>query len=89
MTKSDPDFMPEQPPLVRMALLEMNWKFTPMPDGKTHAEMIGVIDPGGKIPAWTANMVQKQGLYSSIKGLLRIVKQDKYANPNLPFQIIN
>lgn len=88
-TRSDPDYMPDQPPLVRMALLEMNWKLTPMADGKTQAEMIGVIDPGGKIPVWTANMVQKQGLYSSIKGLMRVAKQSKYQNPSLPFTIID
>lgn len=88
-TKTEDNFLPEKPPLVRMAKLEMNWKFTPRPDGSVDAEMVGVIDPGGKIPAWTANMVQRSALYSSLKSLMRLVKQDKYRNPSLPITIVD
>ncbi|NNM52539.1 MAG: hypothetical protein HKM02_09995 [Pseudomonadales bacterium] len=86
-TESVDGYLPEQPPLVRMAKLQMNWVFTPRSDGKITAQMTGIIDPGGRIPAWTANIIQRSSLYYSLKSLMRISKDDRYTNPTLPFPI--
>ncbi len=80
-------YVPIEPPLVRMARLQMNWTFTPRPDGKVDAELIGVIDPGGRIPAWTANIIQKSSLYYSIRNLMHVVREDRFAQPNVPFKV--
>ncbi len=80
-------YVPVEPPLVRMARLQMDWTFTPRPDGKVDAELIGVIDPGGRIPAWTANIIQKSSLYYSIRNLMHVVREDRFAQPKVPFKV--
>ncbi len=88
-TESVEGYLDPQPPLIRMAKLQMNWTFTPRPDGKIDAQMIGVIDPGGRIPAWTANIIQRSSLYYSVKNLMRIVRDERYSHPDLQFKVVD
>lgn len=81
-----PDYLPEQPPLVRMAALEMNWSFQTADDGRTQVQMTGVIDPGGKMPEWTLNMIGRDALYTSFKNLLKRGGEKEYARAELPFK---
>lgn len=87
-TESADGYLPPQAGLVRMAKLQMNWKFTPRSDGRVDAEMVGIIDPGGRIPAWTANIIQHSSLYYSLKKLMRISQSSRYSDPTLPFTIV-
>jgi hypothetical protein len=45
-----------------------------MPNNQTHEEVEGYIDPGGDIPAWAINAVQRQAPYYTVIGLQRMVK---------------
>ena len=84
-----PDYFPLKPPLVRMMAEDMVIKWTPMPDNQTREEVEGYIDPGGDIPAWAINAVQRQAPYYTVIGLQRMVKNPKFVDVTepLPFKI--
>jgi len=84
-----PDYLPLKPPLVRMRAEDMVIKWTPMPNNQTHEEVEGYIDPGGDIPAWAINAVQRQAPYYTVIGLQRMVKNPKFSDvaEPLPFKI--
>ena len=53
-------------------------KFTPIDKSTTHLEVEGYIDPGGVIPSWTINFVQRSAPYTSMLGLARMVQLPYY-----------
>jgi len=73
-----PDFMPEQPGRTRVAAQNYYIKFTPIDKNTTRLESEGYIDPGGIIPAWTINFVQRSAPYVSMLGLARMVQLPYY-----------
>ena len=87
--EAKPDYMPAKPPLVRMNAEDMVIKWTPQPDGSTREEVEGYIDPGGKIPAWAINAVQRQAPYYTVVGLQRVVQTERFKNNKepLPFRV--
>ncbi|RZU48205.1 hypothetical protein EV700_0106 [Fluviicoccus keumensis] len=87
--EAKPDYMPPRPPLVRMNAEDMIIKWTPQPDGTTREEVEGYIDPGGKIPAWAINAVQRQAPYYTVMGLQRVVQTERFKNSKepLPFRV--
>ena len=83
-----PDYLPLKPPLVRMPAEEMTIKFSPLPGNKVQMEAEGYFDPGGTLPAWAANFVQRAAPYSVVLGMQRMMAQDKYQKGrNLPFPV--
>ena len=82
--EAKPDYMPPKPPLVRMNAEDMVIKWTPQPDGTTREEVEGYIDPGGTIPAWTINFVQRSAPYVSMVGLQRMVQLPYYTEASDP-----
>lgn len=86
-----PEFMDKKPLLVRMPDEEITLKFSPLPGNKVAMEAIGVFDPGGVVPAWAGNFVQRNAPYSVILGMQRMMNQDKYlkATNNFAFPIYN
>lgn len=87
--KAVPDMLPLQPGLVRMPAEDMTIKFTPLPHHVIQIEAEGFIDPGGKVPAWDANLVQRNAPYAVTLGLQRMALQERYAQSHseLPFAI--
>lgn len=53
---------------VRAEITRTFFRFTALPGGKTRIECEIMTDPRGQIPAWMANMVQKNWPYNTIKG---------------------
>ena len=76
--KAVPDFMPPQPGKTRVTAQDYYIKFTPIDKNTTRLESSGYIDPGGAIPAWTINFVQRTAPYSSMLGLARMVQLPYY-----------
>lgn len=87
--RAAPDFMPPQRGLTRVMAQDMIIKFTPVGKEKTKLEAEGYIDPGGTIPAWTINFVQRSAPYVSMVGLQRMVQLPYYteATDPAPFAI--
>lgn len=73
-----PDFMPPQPGKTRVAAQDYYIKFTPIDKNTTRLESSGYIDPGGVMPAWTINFVQRSAPYVSMLGLSRMVQLPYY-----------
>jgi hypothetical protein len=84
-----PDALPAKPPLVRMVAEEMTIKFMPTGDNKVDMTTEGYFDPGGVVPAWAANFVQRNAPYAVIVALQRMAQRPEYskAKQPLPFTI--
>lgn len=87
--KAIPDYLPLRPPFIRMLAEDMTIKWTPTADNKTHFEVEGNIDPGGDMPVWAINAVQRQAPYYTVLGLQRRVTHRDVVNDTspLPFTI--
>lgn len=79
-----PDYMPARPPLVRMLAEDMVVNYTPQPDNKVLIEASGYVDPGGKVPSWANNFIQRSAPYSILLGLFRMVGSSEYHNSRTP-----
>jgi len=88
--KATPDFLPVKPPFVRMLAEDMVVRWTPIEKDKTRLEVEGFIHPGGVVPAWAVNAVQRQAPYYTMLGLQRMVQLPQYksATTPMPFKII-
>lgn len=88
--KAEPNFLPDKPPLVRMQAEDMVVKFTPIDKEHVRVEVEGYIHPGGVVPAWAINAVQRQAPYYTVLGLQRMVQLPQYRNATgpLPFKLI-
>ncbi|HQV22489.1 MAG: hypothetical protein H6996_05620 [Moraxellaceae bacterium] len=85
-----PDALPAKPPLVRMIAEEMTIKFTPVGVNQVEMTTEGYFDPGGVVPAWAANFVQRNAPYAVIVALQRMAQRPEYNNKSkqpLPFPI--
>ena len=82
--KADPDYMDARPPLVRMAAEDMVSRFTPLPGNKVHVEIEGYVDPGGKVPAWANNFVQRAAPYSIMLSMQRMLDNELYTSGRIP-----
>ena len=86
-----PDMLPVKPPLVRMIAEDMTIKFTPLPDNRIEMVTEGYFDPGGVVPAWAANFVQRNAPYAVLLALQRMTQRNEYLNSKtpLPFPVYN
>ncbi|RZU38407.1 START domain-containing protein [Fluviicoccus keumensis] len=85
---AEPDYLPEKPPLVRLPAQEMYTKFTPMGNGKVLMETEGYVDPGGKVPVWAANFVQRSAPYTIVLAMQRQLQSGEYdKGKRLPFPV--
>ncbi len=82
--RSDPDYLPETPGLVRMPAENMTIRFTPLPRQQVRIEAEGFIDPGGKVPSWDANLIQRNAPYNVVMGFQRMVLKEEYRNSTAP-----
>ncbi|MDO8417256.1 MAG: START domain-containing protein [Agitococcus sp.] len=82
--KAVPNFIPPKPPLVRMLAEDMLIRWTPIGVDKTRLEVEGFIHPGGDVPAWAINAVQRQAPYYTMLGLQRMVQMTQYKSPTTP-----
>lgn len=86
-----PDILPLKPPLIRMVAEDMAVRFSPLPDNKVLIEAQGYVDPGGRVPTWANNFIQRSAPYSILLGLQRMLQQDdyRYSKATLPFPVDN
>jgi len=86
-----PEMLPQKPPLVRMIAEEMIIKVTPIGNNQVEMTTEGYFDPGGVVPAWAANFVQRSAPYAVMLALQRMTQKDEYlkAKAPLPFPIYN
>jgi len=88
-TTAMPDLMPPQPPLVRVTAEEMTIRITPISASRVQIAAEGYFDPGGVVPPWAANLVQRTAPYDVMLAMQRMTEQDSYrqAVTPLPFPV--
>jgi hypothetical protein len=70
---------------------DMSAKITPLANGKLHIINEGYVDPGGAMPSWSINFVQRNAPYSTLLGMGRRLQQDDLMSSKtpLPFAVYN
>ena len=86
-----PDFIPEKPGLVRMLAEDMVVRVSPLIGNRILVEAEGYVDPGGNVPNWAINYIQRSAPYSILLGLQRMMENRDYwaNNSHLPFPILS
>lgn len=88
-TLADNGLYPEQKNTVRLPALDNTFSMKPLSDGWTRVTFETFADPGGFIPAWLANMVAIRAPRDTLKGMRRLMSENKYqlSHPSeLPLQ---
>ncbi|EKF73570.1 hypothetical protein A11A3_13113 [Alcanivorax hongdengensis A-11-3] len=72
------DAMPEQEGYIRMPQMQGFFRFEPVMPGQMDVTLQVVLDPGGSLPAWLANIILSDIPYYSLKRLRRAVNQPRF-----------
>ena len=70
--------MEQQSGYVRMPALKGMLRFTPLKPGEVHLTFEVVLDPGGYIPAWIANLILRDIPYFSLRRYQRVSDQERF-----------
>jgi len=73
-----PGRLPEDPSFVRIPQMEGNIIFEPLTPGRVRMTFEVVLDPGGYIPAWLANLILRDIPYFSMRRYSRVVNSERY-----------
>jgi START domain len=73
--------LPEKKDLIRIKDFYAKWSFKPMAIG-VRGTYIFHSDPGGDLPNAVINLFIDEGPVNSIKGLKKLIKEEKYINSN-------
>lgn len=74
----NPLVFPEQPDYVRMPQMEGYYRFEPLSPGEVKVTIEVILDPGGAVPAWLANIILRDIPYFSLRRLRRVVNQPRF-----------
>jgi hypothetical protein len=72
------ELVPIQDKYVRMTDLNATYSMNRIDQGRTHVVYTVKADPAGYIPAFIANIIQKDQPFLTLKGLKEMVKKDIY-----------
>lgn len=72
------DMLEEKDGYVRMPQLEGFLRFTPLEPGRVHMTFQVILDPGGYIPAWLANLILRDIPYFSLKRFRRVASEERF-----------
>lgn len=66
---AEADRLPKRANSIRVRVDEGSWQVTPKGDGKSHVVYRFLVDPGGWVPGFAANMGNKQGVSDTLKAV--------------------
>jgi hypothetical protein len=70
--------LPEKDGFVRIPKMRGFFLFRPLEPGRVRLTFQVVLDPGGYVPNWLANMILRDIPYFSLKRLHRVINLDEY-----------
>lgn len=73
-----PGRVPEKEDFVRIPTMEGFFLWEPLEPGRARLTFQVVLDPGGYIPAWLANLILRDIPYFSMKRLNRVINLERY-----------
>ncbi len=76
--EANDSLMEPQSGYVRMPALKGMLRFTPMEPGQVHVTFEVVLDPGGYIPAWIANLILRDIPYFSLRRYQRVSDLEQF-----------
>ncbi|MFN3714963.1 MAG: START domain-containing protein [Alcanivoracaceae bacterium] len=76
--EAEQSLMPPQSGYVRMPELKGMLRFMPVKPGEVHVTFEVVLDPGGYIPAWIANLILRDIPYFSLRRFQRVADQERF-----------
>ena len=77
---SEPDRTPRRKGYIRMPHMEGHFVFTPKGKNQLEATYQVILDPGGHVPVFMANIVMKDTPYFTLKRLRRMLLLEQYQN---------
>jgi ribosome-associated toxin RatA of RatAB toxin-antitoxin module len=80
-----PNYIPVALNHVRITELNAIWTLTPMKNGFVNVEYQLLVNPGGNIPAWLANLTIIDGPFETMLNLKDWVMKEKYQKTQIPF----
>ena len=69
---------------VRIETMYGRWSLTPVGSGEVNIIYEMTADPGGNIPKWLVNSMIADLPFYTLLNLREVIKEDKYANVNMP-----
>ena len=69
-----PDYLPQQPRLVRVSKFEGFWQMRPVGEGQVEVIYQAHTEPGGSLPAWLANSFVVDVPFHTLLALRRLVE---------------
>lgn len=66
-----PDFPVNDPAVVRIPDMSLTLRVEEMENGRSRFSSQLQVDPGGRVPVWAANFVQRRAPYATMLGLIR------------------
>ena len=79
------NYQDEKKGLVRIPMIEVEWKFKPLGNNIVELSYHLKSDPGGNIPSWLINLSIDKGPVQSIKKFREYVKRPKYRKKKYSF----
>jgi hypothetical protein len=73
-----PNLLPENPRYVRFPEMEGIFQITRLPNDEAEVVYQLVLDPGGYIPTWLANVLLRDAPYFTLERLRRIIVRPEY-----------
>mgnify|MGYP000845392893 CR=1 FL=1 len=83
-TTAVPDLIPVKPPLVRIIAEEMTIRITPVARNQVEIHVEGYFDPGGVVPPWAANLVQRNAPYAVMLAIQDMTGREEYRQGRTP-----
>lgn len=80
-----PDYLPVQPPHVRMPVFQGFWLLQPRREGLIEVVCQLHAEPGGNLPIWLANPAAERAAYQTLVNLRTMIAKPEYQNARLGF----
>jgi len=82
---NDPQALAKQDGYVRIPRMQGYLEFTPVEPGKIHLTIEVILDPGGYLPAWLANLILRDIPYFSLKRFRNVANTGRYQGIDLGY----
>ncbi|MFK8104120.1 MAG: START domain-containing protein [Saprospiraceae bacterium] len=80
-----PNYQANKKGVIRIPMVEVNWRFTPKGNNTVELDYHLKSDPGGNIPAWLINMTIDKGPVQSIKKFKEYTQRSEYKKAKYSF----
>ena len=84
-TGCNPDYIPDQPGVVRIKYSEGSWKLIPLANNRVKVVYQNHSEPGGNIPAWLASSSAVDVPFATLKNIRQQVRLPRYQNRHFEF----